>query len=276
MRSRRIVVAALLIVPVAPAAAGGQAQPPPCSAQVADQPTFDAVDLDEASSSTLVATHTLQVRVDFFAPTAAVDDASVIVSAAGLAGRSPLAFFSDTPGSVPVTATWTQDDGTGRGSCSASASTTLDLQAATPIPRLTNRFTHQKIDLKYTLNWSFGATLGPLADHRPVTILYRGVRSTRLPGAGVPFKSVTAPLRRGDAGYRGTERTLPLPRMSFQVTAASDVLDVHVDSKTTTRHARPVAYDIEVLQAGRLIARFRLAGACSAFNCNMRTVKVQR
>jgi hypothetical protein len=92
----------------------------------------------------------------------------------------------------------------------------------------------------------------------------------------VPFKTLTAPLRTGDPGYHGSERRLPLPRMSLQVTVAPDVLAVKLDSKTTTHHDRPVGYEIELTQAGRLLASFRLAGKCSAFICNMRTVKVQR
>jgi hypothetical protein len=45
------------------------------------------------------------------------------------------------------------------------------------------------------------------------------------------------------------------------------------------RHIRPpppLGYDIELTQAGRLRARFRLAGRCTTFSCNMRTVRVQR
>jgi hypothetical protein len=276
MRSRRSLAAALLTGTLVMAAhAGGQSPPPPCAPRVADQPTIDVVDLDEAKSSTLVATHSLQVSADFFAPTAAPDESSVAVSVAGATGRSPLTFSSDAPGALPVTVSWTQDDGSGRGTCSASASSTLQLAAPTPLPRLVNRLTHQKVNLKYTLGWLFGASLGPLTDHSPVVIRYRGWRKPRLPGASVPFRTVTAPLRTGDPGYRGSPRSLPLPRMSLHVTVAPDVLAVKLDSQTTTHHDRPVGYEIELTQGGRLIAHFRLAGKCSAFICNMRTVKVQ-
>ena len=254
--------------------AGGQSPPPPCPAGVAAQAEFDAVDLDEFPGTTLVATHSLRVTVS--GPVA--DDIAVsIPGIQGTAKPGQLTFFSDTPGTLPVNATWTQDDGTGRGTCSASASSTLQLVPATPIPRFKSRDFGVKTNLKYALNWIFGADLGPTADHDPVLVQWRGWRRSKLPDASVPFKTLTAPLRRADPGYyQGVERKLPLPRMLFKLTAATDIVAIHLDSITSTHHARPVAYDIELSQAGRLLARFRLAGACSAFNCTMRTVKVQR
>jgi hypothetical protein len=53
------------------------------------------------------------------------------------AGASGLIFFSDQSGAVPVTITWTQDDGNG-GTCAGNASTILQLQAATRIGRMKN------------------------------------------------------------------------------------------------------------------------------------------
>lgn len=256
--------------------AGGQSSPPPCSPQVADQPTIDVVDLDERKSSTLVATHSLQVAVDFFAPTAAADKSSVVVSVAGSTGPSPLNFSSDTPGSLPVTVTWTQDDGTGRANCSASASSTVDLQVPTPIPRFKNLLTGETVRMRYTLGWSFGAFLKGNEDHRPVTVRFRGWRHPRLPDGSVPFKLLTAPIRRSDPGFRFEAHKLALPRVEATVTAGPDIVAVKLDSTTTTHHARPVGYDIWLTQGDRTLARFRLAGSCGAFNCDMRTVKVQR
>ena len=52
MRSRRILAAALAgAALLGVTRAGGQSSPPPCSAQAADQPTIDVVDVDEAQSS---------------------------------------------------------------------------------------------------------------------------------------------------------------------------------------------------------------------------------
>src|SRR6476469_1157585 len=201
----RVLIAALLALPVvATSQASGQASPPPCPANVVAQPSFDAVDLDEVKSSTLIATHTLQVQTNFDSapPLSQPDQSSVTVSVPGATveprrgklgddlnpGPGGLTFFSDTAGSLPVNATWTQDDGTGTGQCSASASSTLQLQAPTPLPRLKNLFTHEVINLKYTRDWSYGANLGPSADHRPVEVLFRGVHKARLPGPKVPFK----------------------------------------------------------------------------------------
>lgn len=277
MALRRTLVAVLVTAPVVIAPrAGGQSPPPPCSTQAADQPTIDVVDLDEAKSSTLVATHSLQVSVDFFAPTAFVDDSSVSVSAAGLTGASPLTFSTDTPGPLPISVSWTQDDGTGRGSCSASATSTVQLQAPAPIPRFKSLLTHQVVRMRYTLGWSIGAFLKGTEDHRPVTVRYRGWRRARLPDSSVPFRTLTAPIRKGDPGFGSEIHKLALPRVEATVTAGPDIVAVKLSSVTTTRHARPVAYDIWLTQADRTLARFRLAGSCSAFNCNMRTVKVQR
>ena len=155
-----------------------------------------------------------------------------------------------------------------------STSTTLQLQAPTPVPRLKNRLTHGKVNLKYTLSWSYGALLGPLSDHRPVQVLYRGLPRARLPGPKVPFEALTLPLRSGDPGYQ-KPRHIALPRLSVTPGGDYSALGLKANSIVKTEHSKALGYDIELVQAGRLLARFRLAGRCSAFNCNMRTVKVQ-
>jgi hypothetical protein len=273
MRSGRFLIVALAMCLLAAHGAGGQSPPPPCPAGVAYQPTFDALDIDEFPGTTLVATHSVQVTVDL----GGADNIALSVPGIdGVQKGNQLTFSSDTPGTVTVNATWTQLDATERATCSGSASTALQLIPATPIGRFKSRDYGEKINLKYSLNYIFGVDLGPTADLRPLLIQWRGWRRSKLPGASLPFKTLTAPLRRGDHGYHEEEFKLALPRMLFQMTATHDIVAVHVDSITSTHHPRPVAYDIEVSQAGRLLARFRLAGECSAFNCQMKTVKVQR
>lgn len=128
-------------------------------------------------------------------------------------GPGGLIFFSDKPGAVLVTATWTQDDGSG-GRCAGSASTTLELRPATAIPRLKNvgALEHLHPSLKLDLLWRFGADLGRTAGLDPVKVMARGVSQPRLPGAKVPFESVTVPLRVGDPGFNPVkQRHINLP-----------------------------------------------------------------
>jgi hypothetical protein len=103
------------------------------------------------------------------------------------AGPSGLIFFSDQSGAVPVTITWTQDDGNGA-TCAGSASTILQLQPATGVGRIKNalKAAHQHPNLKNDLLWRFGANVGRNGDLDPVQVMARGVRQPRLPGPHVP------------------------------------------------------------------------------------------
>ena len=149
----------------------GQVPPPPCSSPVAGQPTFSASDLDEGLSSRLIATHTIKVTADL---SETVVDGSVrfsmppsatVIRPHGEVNAGPwgLVFYSEKPGPVPITAAWTQDDGNG-GTCASSASTTLQLESATPIGRMKNTLAaaHLHPNLKFDLLWRFGQMLvGP-------------------------------------------------------------------------------------------------------------------
>ncbi len=283
----RLLIGAVLALSLPTTSAGrSQVAPLPCSAGVMAQPAFAASDLDELSSSRLVATHTIQVTTDFGATL--VDDASVKLSVpAGVAVISPhgdvnpgpggLIFVSAIAGPVPVTASWTQDDGNG-GKCQGSASTTLRLQPATPMPRLVNvrAVEHLHPHLKWDLLWRFGATLGRTADLDPVEVMARGVSQPRLPGAKLPFKTVTVPLRLGDPGFNDAKQYhVRLPR--WTITTGGDHRAFYVDGDARVISIRDVTlgYEVKVLQSGRLIARLRLAGRCNSTICHMRTVKVQ-
>ena len=264
----------------------GQAPPPPCSSAVAGQPTFSASDLDELLSSRLIATHTIQVTTDF--GETLVDDGSVRFSVPPSAtvirphgdvnaGQGGLIFYSERSGPVPVTATWTQDDGSG-GTCAGSASTTLQLQPATPIGRMTNTRAaeHQHPNLKFDLLWSFGVDVGRTADLDPVRVMARGVSRPRLPGAKPPFKSVTVPLRVGDPGFIDAKTyRINVPRWTIRTGGDHHAFYISGDARGTSPRYATLGYEVKVLQSGRQLARLRLAGRCNSFACDMRTVKVQ-
>ncbi len=263
----------------------GQMPLAPCSTAVAGQPTFSASDMDELLSSRLIATHTIQVTTDFGATL--VDDGSVRFSVPPSVtvirphgdvdvGPGGLIFYSEKSGPVSVTATWTQDDG-GGGTCAGSASTTLQLQRATPIGRLRNTraVEHQHPNLKFDLLWDFGATVGRTADLDPVQVMARGVRRPRLPGAKIPFKSITVPLRLGDPRFNDAKTyRIRLPRWMIETGGDHHGFYISGDARGTTPRNATLGYEVKVLQSGRLLAHLRLAGRCNSFACDMRTVKV--
>jgi len=257
----RVLVGALVVIGLGPASQGrGQVAPPPCPAEVVGQPTFSASDLDESGSGRLVATHTLQVTTDF--GSTLVDEGSIGFSfpatATALpphgdvsAGPGGMLFTASAAGPLMVTATWTQDDG-GGGKCAGSASTTLQLSAATRIPRLKDEraLEHLHPNLKFDLLWRYATDLGPTADLDPVTLMARGVSRPRLPGANVPFRTVTVPLRLGDPGFNGVkQRHLSLPR--WTVTTGGDHSAFYVDGDDDQRAARLRSQGVPVGPADR-------------------------
>ena len=288
MTRLRVVIGAVLALSLGTASEGGsQVTPPPCPATVMGRPAFSPSDLDELGSSRLVATHTIQVTTDFGATL--VDDRSVTLSVPAPAtvihphgdinaGPGGLIFVGRAAGSVPLTAGWTQDDGSG-GACRGTAATTLRLQRATPMPRLVNIRAAERLhpNLRWDLLWRFGATLGRRADLDPVVVMARGVSRPRLPGATVRFKTLTVPLRLGDPGFSDARQYhIGLPR--WLITTGGDhhafYVDGDADGIPSPRDV-PLGYEVKVLQSGRLIARLRLAGHCNSTICNMRTIKVQ-
>ena len=272
----RILIAAFVAVGLgAVSQSRGQVPVAPCSATVAGQPSFSASDLDELQSSRLIATHTLQLTTDFGDTLA--DDVRLSMPASVTvirphgdfnAGSSGVIFFSEQSGAVPVTATWTQDDGSG-GTCAGNASTTLQLEPATRIGRMKNILAaeHQHPNLKFDLLWSFGANVGRNGDLDPVQVMARGVRQPRLPGPTLPFKTVTVPLRDGDPGFTDAR--------TYRITLPGWEIETGGDPRGTTPRNAPLGYEVKVLQSGRLLARLRLAGVCNSFACAMRTIKVQ-
>jgi hypothetical protein len=262
----------------------GQVPVAPCAATVAGQPSLSASDLDELQSSQLIATHTLQLTTDFGDTLA--DDVRFSMPASVTvirphgdinAGPSGLIFFSDQSGAVPVTVSWTQDDGNG-GTCAGTASTVLQLQPASRIGRMKNTRAaeHQHPNLKFDLLWSFGASVGRNGDLDPVQVMARGVRQPRLPGPTLPFKTVTVPLRDGDPGFNDAKTyRIALPGWEIETSGDHHAFGVRGDARDTTPRNAPLGYEVKALQSGRLLAHLRLAGVCNSFAWDMRTVKVQ-
>jgi hypothetical protein len=263
--------------------------PPSCPARVVAQPRFSASDLDETGltgSSRLVATHAIQATTDF--GSTLVDEGSIGFSlpagATALrshgdvsAGPGGVLFAAGAAGPLVITAAWTQDDG-GGGTCAGSASITLQLRAATRMPRLKDEraVEHLHPNLKFDLLWKYGTNLGPTADLDPVTVMARGVNRPRPPGAKVRFKTVAAPLRVGDPGFSGVkQRHINLPR--WTVTTGGDLSAFYVDGDALHLPMTdvPLGYEVKVFQSDRLIAHPRLAGRCNSTVCHMHTVKVQ-
>jgi hypothetical protein len=284
-RSRIVLVALLAVGLGAASQSRGQTPPPPCSTAVAGQPTFSASDLDERLSSRLIATHTIKVTADLSETVVdgnvrfSMPPSTTVIRPHGDVNAGPwgLVFYSEKPGPVPVTATWTQDDGNG-GTCASSASTTLQLQSATPIGRMKNTLAaeHQHPNFRFDLSWIVGADVGRTADLDPVHVMARGVSQPRLPGAKHPFKTVTVPLRLGDPGFNDAKTyRIRLPRWTIETGGDQGGFTMRGDARDVTPRNAPLGYEVKVLQSGRLLARLRLAGRCNSFACDMRTVKVQ-
>ena len=104
----------------------------------------------------------------------------------------------------------------------------------------------------------------------------RGVSQPRLPGAKLPFKTVTVPLRLGDPGFNDAKTyRIRLPRWMIEAGGDHSGFSLRGDARDLTPRNATLGYEVKVLQSGRLLARLRLAGRCNSFACDMRTVKVQ-
>ena len=200
----------------------GQTPPPTCSAAVMGRPVFSAADLDERAQRSTRRHHTIQVTADLSdtvldgSVTFSLPAAVAVVRPHGEINAGPygVMFVAENTGQVPVAASWTQDDQNG-GTCRGTASTTLRLQPATRMPRLRNVLAdeHQHSSFRFGLDWRFGVDLGRRADLDPVTVMARGVRQSRLPGARVPFKKITVPMRVGDPRFNDAAQSrVDVPR----------------------------------------------------------------
>ena len=115
------------------------------------------------------------------------------------------AFSVDTPGPVPVTATWSHEIQSDGSTCTASAQGTL--RAPTHARELV--FLGLPPGPSFADGYQMGLSARKNADLRPVEFRLRGVRRARLPGPGARVQRATIALRRGDPGIsRGESRRL--------------------------------------------------------------------
>jgi hypothetical protein len=256
--------------------------------------TFSAEDLEANSQTVLTATHSIQVELSFNSGGPSPDDTTVAFS-----GPPGMPLFSSPSGSVGkrlslggtrvvyqpgaagplvVTATWLQDDGSGNGTmCSASASTTLQISPATPL-RLTDprhvRGVH--VHLRRDSDWKWETDIGKTTDLRPLQIRVRGTHKARLPGASVPFKTLNVGIRLSDTSYGGRQRSLATPHWRTIVLADDSAIGLQGNVSVGGIRNKPLSYELQVLQAGRLVARLAAAGKCDVFSCQFKTLKLTR
>jgi hypothetical protein len=211
--------------------------------------------------------------------------------------------IADSPGTLTVTARLTNEDADPR--CTVSGTVNFEIRQATaPIvsklrkPPVFRGHPPWLWDSKY---W-FWVKPGPTGDVRPITVEVRAIKRARVPGPGVPAKSITFPMRPSDGprpeqdphGNCSSEelicprhiRSWPdgasvyaSPLGGREVPAAVKVL-VRLPSGIPTLHyslrKTPIGLDIRVLQDGAAIARLRMAGRCDPrgqfFQCRYKKV----
>jgi hypothetical protein len=254
----------------------------PCPAGTA-VPTITANDFEAGNGGALTATHRIELDAAFADGFGRNDmqfsaPAGVKVKAAGSSGAT---LISDAPGAVPVTVSWTEflSDGT---ECTASTSTTLQLQAPTPLQfGKLPRSLHPKLvkfhGKYYSSGYSLVAAIGRYTDRRPVELRFRAVARTRLPSPAMPFKVVSVALRGSDPGF-GNQRNLRGPRwlVTGDVNYKGTDFFLYSRVKTASVHDQPVGYELQVAQAGRVMLDVREAGTCNLGGCTWRTMKVQQ
>src|SRR5262249_740556 len=145
--SRCLPTGAVLALVVALTASAGAQSSPACPGGVLAQPAFAVQDVEAGSDTTYTATHTLQVDVTFNGGGAGGDGAMQspgppgvpLFGAGGPVGKrldlgsERVALQPPSAGPLTITATWTQDNGSGTGNCTGSGATTVQVGAPTPL-----------------------------------------------------------------------------------------------------------------------------------------------
>jgi hypothetical protein len=271
-------LAAVVVAAAASPAAHGFA---PC-APGTEMPTITAQDFEAGSGGTLTATHTIDLEANFSDGSSRDDFQASAPPGVNVRSGGPngVRLVSDAAGALPITLTWTEHP-LGADDCTASTSTTLQLQAPTPLtfgklPRSLRPKALKHHGKYFAGGYAVTAAIGRYTDRRPVELRLRGIARRRLPSPSMPFKVVTASLRTLDPGL-GSTRYLRSPkwqvtgRTNFQGTA----FFLEARMKTGSVHNHPVGYELQVLQAGRLMLRVREAGTCNLGGCIWRIMKVQ-
>ena len=195
--------------------------------------------------------------------------------------------IADTPGTLTVTATLTNDDL----ACTVTGSASFEVKQATaPIVsklRTPPRFKGHRgwvWDSKY---W-FWVKPGPTGVVTPITVEARAIRRARVPGPGVKPKRITFPMRPTDGprpdqepfGGCGAYTLVCTPRIRTWAKGAEVdvfpkggsevpglvkvlvILPRGVPTLHYTIAKTPIGLDVKVLQDGAAIARLRMAGRC--------------
>ncbi len=273
--------------------AAAQAAPPPCPAGVDVVPAFTATDAQGAANGKrLTATHVIAVTAAF------PEDGPISVDPTTLTWTGPrgvpvitartrnaddVGVSDDNRGFVPAKAgplavrvSWSQSDGTRTGECTGSAGTTLAISAARPLRPRAPR-SNSLAPMFRTDEYVWFTDVGVTSDRRPVAVRLRSVRGARLPGAGVPFRTFTIALRPTDAGWRGRGRTVFPFVQTFGDFEGAGVGFVNLLVGMRNRPSNPrFGYELQLVQAGRLLGRVRAAGQCTAFGCEFRPFSVRR
>jgi hypothetical protein len=249
-----------------------QATDPPCPSGEVPNATIRGFDVEDGGGK-LTATHTIALEArdrDGVIPRASF---TVPADAQNRGDEGNPAFSIDSPGPVPVTASWShqlQSDGS---RCTATTHGTLQLRRVKPLA-----FDGLPRGPSLAESFSMALETGKNADLRPVELRLRGVRRAHPPGPGARLRKLTLALRGGDAGLGpGEHRTLRAAGWRFRV----DNVDGHIflmtvknlESRRGRRgRARAFGYSLVLVQAGRRIGRERVVGHCGFLGCNWRAL----
>jgi hypothetical protein len=231
---------------------------PACPSGIAPEPSIRAYDVEDKGGR-LTATHTIGLEAQDRDGSLRNVVFTLPRSAATRGTESNPAFSVDTPGRVPVTATWSHYVEADGSTCTASADTTLRIEAARALQLTAPR---PGLSQNEHLAWSIRA--GRDADLRPVEVRLRGVRRSQ---------TLTLALRRGDdgVGWGSRARVLRAAGWSFNFGLAEENA-VLVTARAPERgKRRDFGFELDFVQAGRRIGRTRATGVCAQLGCRYRT-----
>ena len=231
---------------------------PPCAPGVAPSATLRGTDVED-NGGPLTATHTIALSLD--TSEGEVEDFEVALppGAQGVTSGPSPAFRSDALGPIPVRGTWLYFPPGSSSACRASTETVFGLAAASRIRYSAPR---RRAGQMSELNWRL--RYGENADLRPIVVRLRGTRRARLPSRSAPAQTLIYGLRRGDPGFRvtGTGRRLRSAGWRFHF----DVLyerEIRIRMHGFKRGGpKGFGFDLDFVQAGRLIGRTRAVGRC--------------
>jgi hypothetical protein len=249
-----------------------QATDPSCPPGEAPSATIRGFDVEDGGGQ-LTATHTIGLEVrdrDGVIPRASF---TVPANAQNRGDEDNPAFSIDTPGPVPVTATWSHEIQSDGSTCTATTQGTLRLRPAGDLT-----FLGLPRGPSFADAYSLGLRTGRNADLRPVQFRLRGVKRARLPGPGARLQKATIVLRRGDPGLsRGESRTLRAGGWRFRIGNADEhivIFNAEVIENRRGRRgpSRGFGYTIVLVQAGHRVGRVRVTGRCGYLGCRWRAL----